>query len=99
MRIIDEPTQSWDVDPVVNELFWLHYILNAGYSIASFNDEKHLNTHGICYMDFGDLDLTNELAPMLHAQSLYCNKVMKEHFSWYVNAQDFDVEVTYRNDL
>lgn len=77
----DKEYESWDETPGINELFWQHPILDAGYKLASFADNKHRFTNGIQYVDFGTL--TGEFSPMIHGQTLYCNKIMREHFDWY----------------
>ncbi len=91
-----ENYESWNETPGLNELFWQHHILDKGYKLSSFghngkpDDVNYLFTNGIQYVDFGILDkLSNsQLAPMIHGQTLYCNKRMRKHFSWY-NLKDF----------
>ena len=76
--------ESWDITPGVNELFWQHYILMAGYKIVSFHDNLHLFTHGICYLDFEDTLRDRQLPPMMHAQTFFVNREMRlNYFKWY----------------
>lgn len=88
----DNP-DDWDITPGVNELFWQHPILNAGYKLASFDDGEHKYTNGICYMDWGILKDLKEYAPMIHGQTFYCMQEMKNHFSWYEDKDRFDIEI------
>jgi hypothetical protein len=78
MYLENEDYESWNVTPGINELFWQHPILNAGYTLASFHDGKHLFTHGICYLDFEDETLT-EYPPMMHGQTLLVNPRVKKY--------------------
>lgn len=89
----DQDPDDWDVTPGVNELFWQHPILNAGYKLDSFNDGKHKFTNGICYMDWGKLKDIKAYAPMIHGQTLYCMQEMKKHFNWYSEKSKFDIDI------
>ena len=81
---------SWEVTPGINELLWHHPILDLGYKVSSFHDGERKYTHGICYVDF---DTAGDYAPLMHAQVLYCNEEMREHYSWYNELNKFKLEM------
>lgn len=75
--------ESWDLTPGVNELFYQHPILNAGYTLEEMRDAKTLYTWGIQYIDFPETK-GMVLAPMMHAQIYENNPYMKKYFDWYI---------------
>ena len=83
---------NWSITPGVNELFYQHPILDLGYKLTAFSgDGEHVFTHGVSYVDFGDIEEVPEKAkpPMIHGQVMYCNKVARPWFDWYENKEDF----------
>lgn len=82
---------TWDVNPVNNELFWMHNLLNMGYELVGHNDGNHIYAHGITHADFGEMDQLplEKLSPIMHGQTLYSNKRMREYFSWYKDMENF----------
>lgn len=71
----------------INELFWLHNILNAGYKLIGFADGSYKYTWAIHYVDF-DVE-SDKLAPIMHGQVLYCNQEMRDYFRWYDGLRNF----------
>lgn len=92
---------DWDIDPVINELFWMHPILDLGYKLSGFNDGSRMITHGKGYLDFENEDnfTLDSLAPLCHAQTLYHIDKMREYFSWYKNIHKFNLKINASCDI
>lgn len=80
----------WDVTPGINEMFYQHSVLDHGYKLVPYGGkEGQQYTNGICYADFGDDTEIANLPPMIHGQTIYCNKLVRPIWSWYEGFDNF----------
>jgi len=76
------------VSPSVNELAFQQPILELGYRLESFNDGKHIFTHGASRRNRNPkhkgLPIT-ELAPMIngYVKDSINDRAIRKHFAWY----------------